>query len=226
MPRIRIAIDGPAASGKSTTAKRVAESLRYIHIDTGAMYRAVTLYCLDCGISPEDRDKIVKAAKNCKIRFEDQSGRQHVFLNGADVTERIRSKEVTSAVSAVSAIADVRALMVREQRRLSAEGGVVLDGRDIGTVVLPDAELKIFMLADSRTRAGRRLAELKAQGLEGDLDETLRDIERRDNYDSSRAVSPLAKAEDAIVVDTTMLSIDEQVHVILSHAERLIGRGE
>lgn len=222
--KIVIAIDGPAASGKSTTAKRVAEILHYVHLDTGAMYRAVTLSVLEQRIPVEDTDRIVEAAARSSITFQGSGPSRRVFLNGADVTEAIRNQDVNRAVSQVSSIAGVREVMVRLQRTLAKGGGVVVDGRDIGTVVLPDADLKIFMVAEVEERARRRQKDLRETGVSIDTGTVAQELARRDYLDSNRDVSPLKKASDAIELDTTRLTFVEQVDFIVEQARVLIER--
>lgn len=224
MKKIVITIDGPAASGKSTTAQRVAEILGYTHLDTGAMYRAVTLKVLQGRIPLEDDARIIAAAEHSEIAFLGEGVLPRVFLDGNDVTEAIRSQEVSAAVSRVSSIAGVRKVMVSLQRSLASAGGVVVDGRDIGTVVLPQADLKIFMVADVAERARRRQKDLTDSGLSVDAKNVEQELERRDHLDSTRAVSPLRKAADAIELDTTRLSFDEQVAWIVEQARTLTER--
>lgn len=217
-----IAIDGPAASGKSTTAKLVAERLGYLHIDTGAMYRAITLKVVEEKIPLDAVDRIQTLAERTNIRLERRNGQHRVFLDGRDVTEAIRSPEVTKRVSLISSYPPVRAVMVREQRRMAEAGGVVLEGRDIGTVVLPNADLKIFMTADVAERARRRKKELEQAGVGVD-EQTLRvEIEERDRRDSTREASPLRKAPDAIVLDTSNLTVEQQVDFIVQRAKEII----
>ena len=222
MKRIAIAIDGPAASGKSTTAQLVARRLGFLHIDTGAMYRAMTLKVLDRGLDIGDRDHVEALAHETTIVLVSHEGANLVFLDGLDVTSRIRSRQVTAAVSAVSSYPGVREVMVREQRRMSESGGVVLEGRDIGTVVLQDAELKVFMIADVAERARRRKQDLALSGIDATETELRAELEARDRKDSTRAASPLRKADDAVELDTSNLTIDEQVAFIVERAERLM----
>ena len=224
MKKIVITIDGPAASGKSTTAKRVAEILGYTHLDTGAMYRAVTLKVLQGRIPLEDDARIIAVAEHSEIAFLGEGALPRVLLDGNDVTEAIRSQEVSAAVSRVSSIAGVRKVMVSLQRSLASAGGVVVDGRDIGTVVLPQADLKIFMVADVAERARRRQKDLNDSGLSVDAKNVEQELERRDHLDSTREVSPLRKAADAIELDTTRLSFDEQVAWIVEQAQALTDR--
>jgi len=211
-----IAIDGPAGSGKSTTARLVAERLHYRHIDTGAMYRAVALAALRTGADPEDGDACGRLAETVRIEFGDAAdGGQTVTLDGDDVTRDIRTPEVTLAVSPVSAHPSVRQAMVRQQRALAEQGGAVLEGRDIGTVVLPSAEVKVYLVASTRVRAERRLKDLREQGLEPSVEDVEADIVRRDDYDSSREASPLRRAVGSVQIDTSDLTIEGQVDRIV-----------
>lgn len=219
-----IAIDGPAASGKSTTAKLVARRLGYLHLDTGAMYRAITLQVLRQGLSADDGEKIADVARRVSVRLEKTGDGNRVLLDGEDVTEEIRSPRISRAVSAVSSHPEVRSVLVAQQRTLAAQGGVVLEGRDIGTVVLPRADLKIFMVADVAERAKRRRADLEKAGNPADEETIVRELTERDNKDSTRATSPLRKAEDAIELDTSQLTIEQQVEFIVQKAEELLRR--
>jgi len=221
--RINIAIDGPAASGKSTTARLVARALDYIYIDTGAMYRAITLAVIRAGIEPADRMAVEKTALASIISLKLIHGTQHTFLNGEDVSEDIRKPEINNIISIIAAYAGVRRQMVLQQQEMARPGGVVMDGRDIGTIVLPKAELKIFMLAGVEERARRRQAELQARGVEMDFSLVVAEIENRDRIDSSRDVAPLKPAPDARLLDTTKLSIEDQVRQIIHWAEAIIG---
>jgi cytidylate kinase len=222
--KIIIAIDGPAASGKSTTAKLVAAQLGYLHIDTGAMYRAMALKVLRNNISEHDSIKIADLAKVTSVRLISTGTKVNVVLDGKEVSEDIRLPEVTNIVSPVSTIAAVRDLMVKEQRAMGNEGGIVLEGRDIGTIVFPNAELKIFMLANERERAERRKKELEAKGVEITIEDLEKEILERDRIDSERTVSPLRKAEDAIELDTTRLTIEQQVEFIVTKAKEIFLR--
>ncbi len=221
--KLVIAIDGPAAAGKSTTAKLVAGRLGYLHIDTGAMYRAVTLKVLRAGISPEDHRAIARLLETTQVELRQARESIVVLLDGEDVSQEIRTPAVTRAVSAVSSQHEVRAAMVREQRRMGSGGGIVLEGRDIGTVVFPDADLKFFMVAGIDARARRRLDELNARGVRADLGAIRKEIEERDRLDSTRDESPLRRAADAVVVDTSDMTIDEQVEVVVQRAKALMG---
>lgn len=227
MKKIIIAIDGPAASGKSTTAKLVAERLGYLHIDTGAMYRAMALKVLRSNISPTDVASISQLTKTTSVRLvfdHDAKRKISIELDGKKVDDEIRLPEVTSIVSPVSAIADVRTLMVKEQRAMGKEGGIVLEGRDIGTVVFPNAELKIFMVADAHQRAIRRQNEFALKNISVPLEKLEQEIIERDKYDSNREISPLRKAPDAIELDTTALTIEQQVQFIIEKAKEKIGQ--
>ena len=220
MKKMNIAIDGPASAGKSTIAKKVAEQLGYIYLDTGAMYRTLTYAALSNEVDLQDEEALHTLLKGIRITFSTaENEMQRVFLNDEDVTDSIRSEEVTQNVSLVSSFAKVREEMVARQKSIARSGGVVMDGRDIGTVVLPDAEVKIFMTATAEKRALRRYKENIAKGMTTSLEELTEDMKRRDHLDSTRSVSPLKKAEDAIVLDSTHLEIDEVVKQILGIIE-------
>ena len=213
MKKINIAIDGPAAAGKSTIAKLVAQQFNMIYVDTGAMYRAITLYYIEQ--ESEDFDRLVKEI-DLKIVLDNG---QRVILNAKDVSERIRENDVTEKVSYVASKESVRTFLVEQQQKLADEKNVVMDGRDIGTTVLPDAELKIYMIASVEERAVRRLKDNELRGIESDLEFLKVDIERRDQYDMNRDISPLVKAEDAISIDTTGLTIEEVTNQITELAK-------
>ncbi len=217
-----IAIDGPAASGKSTTARLVAGALGYLHIDTGAMYRAVTLAVLQRGVDPGSESEVVRVARSVKVELVPGTDGSRVLLDGQDVSAAIRRPNVTENVSAVSSYQPVRDLMVVLQRKLAASGGAVLEGRDIGTVVLPQADLKVFMVANVTARARRRQLDLASAGIDADEVALIHDIEERDRKDSTRAASPLRKASDAMEVDTSDLTIDQQVNVIVERAREIL----
>jgi len=223
---ISIALDGPAGSGKSTIARAVALKFNYIYIDTGAMYRAVTLKALQNKIPMDNGEALTQLANQTLIRLKyiesEGFSQLRVIMDGADVSDAIRSLEVTNSVSLVSAVAGVRVALVKLQRDMAQEGGVVMDGRDIGTVVLPDAELKIFLTASVKERSKRRWLELKAKGIEVDPDELEEQIRKRDEFDSNREVNPLRQADDAILLDTTALSIEEVTDRII---ELAVARG-
>lgn len=214
---ITIAIDGPAASGKSTIAKQIAKKLNITYIDTGAMYRGVTLAILKRGIEVENVQEIRNILNNIELDFNFVNGVQHLFLDGQDAEEEIRSIEVSQNVSAVSALDFVREKLVDLQRKMAEKQSVVMDGRDIGTVVLPKADFKFFFIASPEIRAQRRYDENIARGINTQTFEELKqDIIRRDEYDSTREHSPLKQADDAIAVDTGLLSIEENVEYVLS----------
>lgn len=217
-----VTIDGPAGSGKSTTARAVAQRLGFVYLDTGAMYRAVALAFLRSSTepTPEEAASLLSALR-VGVSYED--GTMHVTLNGEDVTQRIRTQEVGAMASRISQMRRVRDKLVEEQRRVgheraASEGGVVLDGRDTGTVVFPDADVKIFMTADAQERARRRQAQYAEEGHEVALDEVLREIQTRDQADRDRDIAPLRKADDAVELDTTHRSVEEQVEFV---AERV-----
>lgn len=214
--KIVIAIDGYSACGKSTTAKQVASILGYRYIDTGAMYRAVTLHFLDHHVSLTNPKEVSKALGEIQIGFKVNSKNiSETFLNGMNVEKQIRQMRVSENVSQVSTLKDVRMALVEQQRRMGKERGVVLDGRDIGTVVFPQAELKLFMTADVLVRAFRRQRELLDRGQLVDLDDVIDNLLHRDKIDTSRVESPLRQAEDAVIIDTTHITIDEQVDEVV-----------
>jgi cytidylate kinase len=213
--RIKIAIDGPAASGKSTTAKIIANELGYLYIDTGAMYRALTLAVLDHKINVADKQAIIDLAKKIHIELREGEDGLNTFLDGKDVSREIRLPIISEIISRISAYAEVREIMVHKQRQLAQSGGIVMDGRDIGTIVLPEAEVKIFMQASIAERARRRYRELKKKGMNVQLLQIKEEIRQRDYIDSSRETSPLTAASDAHIVDTTGLSIKKQVEKIM-----------
>ncbi|CAK1225248.1 (d)CMP kinase [Fructobacillus tropaeoli] len=210
----QVAIDGPASAGKSTIAKILATDLKYVYVDTGAMYRAITLAAKQAGLAYEDEAGIVALLPKIEIAFLPGEPVQHVLLNGQEVTEEIRSTEITNNVSLVSSYQAVRADLVDRQRALTDQQPVIMDGRDIGTTVLPDAQVKIFLIASVDERAERRFKENQAKGMNPDLETLKKEIEERDYKDSHRAISPLTKAEDALTVDTTGQSIDQVVATI------------
>lgn len=221
MEKIIIAIDGYSSCGKSTFAKAVAAKLGYIFIDTGAMYRAVTLYAMRGGMV-EDRERLVAALPEVRIefRFDPAAGRSDVYLNGENVETEIRRIDVSERVSTVSSIPEVRAKLVAMQQEMGRAKGVVMDGRDIGTVVFPGAELKIFMTADPEVRAERRYRELTAKGERVVMEEIERNIRERDRQDETRAVSPLRRAADAVVLDNSRMTVAEQMAWIDRQLER------
>ena len=215
MKKITIAIDGYSSCGKSTMAKDLAREVGYIYIDSGAMYRAVTLYCLENGLfTPDgiDTEKLEAMMPNIRISFQlnPETQRPMTYLNGENVEERIRTMEVSTRVSPVAAIPFVREALVKQQQEMGQAKGIVMDGRDIGTVVFPDAELKIFVVASAEIRAQRRYDELKAKGQEASYEEILANVKERDYIDQNREVSPLRQAEDALLLDNSNLTIEEQ----------------
>lgn len=222
---INIAIDGYAGCGKSTTARRVAEGLGYVYIDTGAMYRAVTLYLLENNIdfSGENR-ALTTGLKNIELDFSetDENGNQYILLNGENVESRIRTPEVSEAVSPVATLKSVRHMLVAQQQRMANRKGFVMDGRDIGTVVLPNADLKVFMTAKMDVRVDRRRQELEAKGIFWEAEEIRQNMIERDRIDSSREEGPLRQAEDARVLDTSNLTIDDQVRIVVSWANSIL----
>lgn len=218
MQPFTIAIDGPAGAGKSTLAKAAAEKLGMIYLDTGAMYRTCGLACAEAGLCMSDREKIIDLIQNSKIDIRFEDGEQHIFLNEIDVTGKIRSPEISVWASDVSAIPEVRLRMVALQREIAAKRDIVVDGRDIGTYVLPDAECKIFLTASPEVRAKRRFDEMRAKGQEADYQAVLEDINYRDKQDSERAFAPLKQADDALLLDSTELNAEEVLAKVLELA--------
>ena len=211
-----IAIDGPAGAGKSTIAKRVAKELSFIYVDTGAMYRAVALYLIKNGISPEDEAGLLRACGQIHISIEYENGEQQVILNGENVTGQLRNEEVGNMASAAAAKPCVRETLLTLQRDLAVKADVLMDGRDIGTNILPDAQLKIYLTASVETRAGRRFRELQEKGEACTLEAIAKDIEERDRKDMSRETAPLKMAEDAVLVDSSETDIEEVAARIIS----------
>lgn len=210
-----IAIDGPAGAGKSTIAKKVAKELGYIYVDTGALYRGMAIYFLENGVTPDETEKIAELCKHATVTLKYEDGVQQVYLNGDNVTSRLREEAVGNMASVSSAIKEVRAQLLELQRNLAAKEDVVMDGRDIGTNVLPNAETKIYLTASVETRAKRRYLELKEKGTDCDPEEIAKDIEERDYRDMHRDVAPLKQAADAVYVDSSDMTIDEVVEAIL-----------
>lgn len=226
--RIIIAIDGHSSCGKSTFAKAISARLGYIFIDTGAMYRAVTLYALEHGaiescIANESKIEAMLEDININFRFNPERGASDIYVNGDMVEGKIRTIEVSNCVSAVSSIGAVRSKLVAMQQAMGRDGGVVMDGRDIGTVVFPDAELKIYMTADPMVRAERRYKELTAKGDNVSLEEIYENVVSRDHADMTRAISPLRKADDAIVLDNSHMSVEEQMEWFDREYQRVVG---
>ena len=230
MKKITIAIDGHSSCGKSTMAKDLARKLGYVYVDTGAMYRAVTLYALRHHLISDDgtikQEELRNAMPEIQIsfRFNELTGRPDTYLCGERVEDEIRTLEVSNHVSPVAAIEFVRTAMVAQQQQMGKEGGVVMDGRDIGTVVFPDAELKIFVTASAEVRAQRRYKELQEKGMPADYDDILQNVRQRDYIDSHREVSPLRQADDALLLDNSTLTIEEQNAWLLKQVENVLAR--
>lgn len=223
--KIIIAIDGPSGAGKSTVSKALASELGYVYIDTGAMYRAIGWKASEQGIEPVEGEPLKRLCDTTEVELRLVDGAGRVYVDGRDVTGLIRTPKMSMMASAVSAQPCVRARLLELQREMGRAGGVVMDGRDIGTVVFPDAQLKIFLDADVKVRAGRRQLELAGAGRDVTLDETLAEMVKRDEDDSSRAIAPLKKAPDAVVVDTTGMGVDEVVVRLRELALSAIGDG-
>ena len=218
-----IAIDGPAGAGKSSVAKKVAAALDAIYLDTGAMYRAVGLYMLRCGVDMKDHAQVIAHMDGAQVDVVYVAGEQRVLLNGEDVSQAIRENEVSAAASAVSAVPEVRVMLVARQQEIARQQSVVMDGRDIGTHVLPDATLKVYLTAAAEERARRRFAELKRKGQDVDFDQLLAEINQRDWDDSHRAASPLTQAEDAILLDSSDMTQQQVTEKILALAKERMG---
>ena len=230
MPKLTIAIDGPAGSGKSSLARRVAQMLGYLYLDSGAMYRALALKALRMGIAIENCVALAELARQTHIELKPPTAEQEaagfknrVFLDGAEVTHEIRTEEVAKAASQIATIADVRHVLVAEQQRAGAGGGVVMEGRDIGTVVFPHAELKIFLDASAEVRAERRWKEHQEKGDALTLAEVLEEVRARDQRDRERKVSPLVRASDAVLVDNTAMDVEETARLVVMLARELLG---
>ena len=210
-----IAIDGPAGAGKSTIAKKIAKELGFVYVDTGAMYRAMALYFLRSNISNEDEQAISRASENVEITIQYENGEQQVFLNGENVNSKIRTEEVGQMASKSAAVPQVRSWLIDLQRDLAVTQDVIMDGRDIGTCVLPQATVKIYLTASADVRAKRRYDEYRAKGMDCDYEEILNTVKKRDMQDMTRAIAPLKQADDAVLLDTSDLSIEEVVDRIL-----------
>ena len=215
---LAVAIDGPAGVGKSTVARGLAQRLGFVYVDSGATYRAAALKVVESGVSPDDGERVVEVVRDADIRLEPDGLDSRVLLDGRDAGQRLRTSEVTLAASKVSRLSEVRDKLVALQRQIASRHNVVMEGRDIGTVVLPHARLKIFLTADPRERARRRLGQDQEEGRPRSLAETAEDIGRRDRLDTERAVSPLVPASDAVVIETTELSAQEVVERIIELA--------
>ena len=215
-----VAIDGPAGAGKSTIAKRLAKELGFIYVDTGAMYRGIALYMIRQGIDSHDEEAVTKAVPDADVTIKYEDGAQKIILNGEDVSGVIRTEEVSAAASTTSAYKAVRAKLLDLQRNLAAQNDVIMDGRDIGTTILPDADVKVYLTASVECRAKRRYDELIAKGESHELKKIEEDIRQRDHQDMTREISPLKKADDAIEVDSSEMSIDEVVSTIKGLVEK------
>lgn len=210
-----VAIDGPAGAGKSTIAKLVAKEKGYIYVDTGAMYRALAVYFLEKGIAAEEAEKIIAAAREAEVSIRYEEGAQQVYLNGENITPKLRTEEVGNMASMTSPIPEVRERLLELQRSLAREKDVIMDGRDIGTNILPDADVKIYLTASVETRAQRRYQELTEKGVTCDFEEIAKDIQERDTRDMNRETAPLKQAEDAVLVDSSDMTIPEVVETII-----------
>lgn len=219
---VNIAIDGPSGAGKSTLAKMIAKKLGYIYVDTGALYRSVGLYMFDNGIDPKDKGAVISALSDIKIELRFENGEQKVYLNGVDVKDRIRLPEMSMYASHTSAIPEVREFLLDIQKDMAKKNNVIMDGRDIGTVILPDAQVKIFLVASSETRAKRRYKELTEKGIETTYEEVLSDIIKRDENDSTRAVAPAVAAPDAVLLDSSDMNVDEALDAAMKIIEEKI----
>ena len=214
-----VAIDGPAGAGKSTIAKLVAKEKGYVYVDTGAMYRGLAIHFLENGIEAEEKEKIAEACKDADVTIRYEDGQQQVYLNGKNITAKLREEAVGNMASKSSAIPEVRAKLLELQRELARKEDVIMDGRDIGTCVLPDADVKVFLTASVETRAKRRYDELVEKGVACDLEEIARDIAERDERDSTREIAPLKQAEDAVLVDSSHMTIEEVVAAIVKRCD-------
>lgn len=224
MSVINIAIDGPSGAGKSSLAKRLAKELGYLYVDTGAMYRSIGLYVVRQGVEPRDAEGVTALLPRIQLTIRLMDGTQHVFLNGEDVSTAIRAEEIGMAASAVSAIPAVRQFLLETQRNLARENNVLMDGRDIGTVILPDAQVKIFLTASDTARAERRYKELVEKGEEVNFETVLADIRRRDYQDTHRETAPLKQAADAVLVDTSDLNLEESLAAMKAVIAEKVGK--
>lgn len=210
-----VAIDGPAGAGKSTIAKLVAKEKGYIYVDTGAMYRGLAIHFLNKGIQPQETEKVIEACKDAEVTIAYEDAVQHVYLNGKDISSRLRNEEVGNMASVTSAIPEVRKKLLELQQNLAKTQNVIMDGRDIGTCVLPHADVKVYLTASVETRAKRRYQELQEKGEDCNLEEIAHDIEERDRRDMTREIAPLKQAEDAVLVDSSNMTIAEVVKTIV-----------
>lgn len=212
---INVALDGPSGAGKSTIAKAVAKKLKYVYVDTGAMYRSIAYYVISNGCNPENADEYVDKLSDIKVELCYVDDVQHIVLNGEDVSDKIRTPEISMGASRVSAVPEVRAHLLGMQKEIAEKNNIIMDGRDIGTVVLPDAQIKIFLTASPEERALRRYKELEQKGTDTTFDEVLKDVKQRDYNDSHRAVAPLKPSEDGVTVDTTGMTLEESRDTII-----------
>ncbi|WP_159882966.1 (d)CMP kinase [Paenibacillus puerhi] len=226
MEKFNIAIDGPAGAGKSTIARLVAGALGFVYVDTGAMYRAITWRILEEGLQPDQTEEMISLTQQTEIRLAPGQNGQAVYVDGREVTGMIRSPEVTGNVSRISAIAGIRAVLTRKQKEMAASLGIVMDGRDIGSHVLPDAEVKVFLTASVSIRAERRLKEIRDSQPDVTLEQLMTDIAERDRMDEQREASPLVRAPDAVLIDTSDMTIDDVVRRILELAGSRVGGGK
>ncbi len=215
-----VAIDGPAGAGKSTIAKRVSKEMGFLYVDTGAMYRALAVHFLQCGLKPEDTEGIKEACKNAEVTLQYEDGVQQVYLNGVNVTGLLRTEEVSRMASVSSAIPEIRTHLLKLQRDMAEKYNVLMDGRDIGTHILPNADVKIYLTASVETRAKRRYLEYQEKGIACDLEEIERDIAERDFRDMNRETAPLKQAKDAHLVDSSDMTIDEVVETIKAFCKK------
>ncbi len=215
-----VAIDGPAGAGKSTIAKRVSKEMGFIYVDTGAMYRALAVHFIQNNLAPEDTEKIKEACQSADIELRYEDGSQQVYLNGENVTEKLRTEEVSHMASVSSAIPEIRAHLLDLQRNMAKKYDVLMDGRDIGTHILPNADVKVYLTASVQTRAKRRFLEYQEKGIDCDLAEIEKDIAERDYRDMNRETAPLKQAEDAVLVDSSNMTIDEVVEAIKALCRR------
>jgi cytidylate kinase len=220
---IQIAIDGPSGAGKSSVAKAVAARLGIVYVDTGALYRTVGYYVRAQGVAREDVDGIVRCLPDIRIEVRYENGAQHVYLNGEDLGDRIREPEISMYASAVSAVPAVRSFLLDTQRDIAAKNSVIMDGRDIGTVILPNADVKIFMTASDEARAKRRTLELQAKGMDVKFDDVLREMRERDHNDSTREIAPAVAAADATVLDNSGMTVEQSADAVIALVRETVG---